>query len=254
MMHLKSNKLILIITLLFFLCLPFICLTSNAFGMNVKTETYVVIHRDKAGSGLQPAAIKRAIKLSLKKAVKKLIGNKKFSNKQNNHILESKIYSEGLKYIYSFKILKAGEYLNLYYINIKTHIRSSVLISELKTLGFHIVKQASEEKKVDYGVYFIKFVGDFNNHDSTVFQNLMIKYSHHLKNLYISSFSENFDEIKVLYYGNIIRLLKRVRPVIKSYLNAKIYPVKNNTIIIKVIRNKQNKQKSTKQNRRNQKK
>ena len=63
----------------------------------------------------------------------------------------------------------------------------------------------------------------------------MIKYSHHLKNLYISSFSENYDEIKVLYYGSIVRLLKRVDFIIKSYLDAKITTADNNTVTINVI-------------------
>ena len=236
------NKFIRVIFFLAILCISSLIFSFNVFGMSVNVKTYVVIPKSEAASGhaadLQQTAIKRAITLSVKTAVKRLIGKKIFLKKQTGIILKKNIYSNGRKYIYSFKVLKAGEYLNLYYINIKTHIRAGGLINALKTLGFHILKTKHSGKKAVYGVYYIKFTGNFNNGDSNLFQKLMIKYSHHIKNLYISSFSENYDEIKVLYYGSIVRLLKRVDFIVKSYLNAKITTAKNNAITINVIAHK----------------
>ncbi len=236
------NKFVRVIFFLTILCISSAAFSVNVFGMSVNVKTYVVIPKNEAASGhsagLQQTAIKRAITLSVKTAVKRLIGKKIFLKKRNGVILKKNIYSNGQKYIYSFKVLKSGEYLNLYYISIKTHIRAGKLINALKTLGFHILKTYHKDKKAVYGIYYVKFTGNFNNGDSNLFQKLMIKYSHHLKNLYISSFSENYDEIKVLYYGSIVRLLKRVNFLIKSYLKAKITTAKNNTITINVIAHK----------------
>ena len=136
--------------------------------------------------------------------------------------------------MYSFKIIRAKKYLNLYYINLIVYIRKNILTRKLKSLGFKIAKDGIKVKKINYNVYYVKFTGNFSYSDSNKFQKLMLKYSRHLQNLYVSSFSENFAEIKVLYYGSIIRLFKRVKPVIETYLKAKIYPVKNNTIIVDV--------------------
>jgi hypothetical protein len=233
------NKFMRVIFFLTVLCISFLTFSADVFGMSVKVKTYVVIPKSEAASGpsagLQQTAIKRAIMLSVKTAVKRLIGKKIFLKKQTGIILKKNIYPNGQKYIYSFKVLKSGEYLNLYYISIKTHIRAGSLTNALKTLGFHILKTEHSGKKAVYGVYYVKFTGSFNNEDSNLFQKLMIKYSHHLKNLYISSFSENYDEIKVLYYGSIVRLLKRVDFIIKSYLDAKITTADNNTVTINVI-------------------
>jgi hypothetical protein len=201
--------------------------------MSVRAETYIVIPKNNNGN-LQSLAIKRAIKLSLKKAAEKLAGKEKVLNKRNNSILEKQVYSDGLKYIYSFKIIKAKKYLNLYYVNLIVYIRKNILISKLKSLGFKTGGRVVKTKKVNYNVYYVKFIGNFSYSDSNKFQKLMLKYSRHLQNLYVSSFSENFAEIKILYYGSIIRLFKRVKPVIETYLKAKIYPVKNNTIIVDV--------------------
>ena len=201
--------------------------------MNVKAETYIVIPKNNKGD-LQSLAIKRAIGLSLKKAVEILTGKKKFSNKRNNRILENEIYSKGLKYVYSFKIVKAKKYLNLYYIDLIVYIRENLLKEKLKNLGFKTAKDTLKENKINYNVYYVRFKGNFSYSDSNKFQKLMLKYSRHLQNLYVSSFSEDFAEIKVLYYGSIIRLFKRVKPIIETYLKAKIYPVKNNTIIVDV--------------------
>jgi predicted nucleotidyltransferase len=201
--------------------------------MNVKAETYIVIPKNNKGD-LQSLAIKRAIGLSLKKAVEILTGKKKFSNKRNNRILEKEIYSKGLKYVYSFKIVKAKKYLNLYYIDLIVYIRENLLKEKLKNLGFKTAKDTLKENKINYNVYYVRFKGNFSYSDSNKFQKLMLKYSRHLQNLYVSSFSEDFAEIKVLYYGSIIRLFKRVKPIIETYLKAKIYPVKNNTIIVDV--------------------
>ena len=236
------NKNVYVIFFLIVLCISSVIFSGKASGMSVNVKTYVVIPKGVAVSGqvegLQQTAIRRAVILSLKTAVKRIIGKKKFSNKQNNTILEKNVYSKGLKYIYSFKVLKSGEYLNLYYISIKTHIRAGSLIHVLKTLGFHKLKTDISVQKEVYGVYYVKFTGNFNNVESNLFQKLMIKYSHHLENLYISSFSENYDEIKILYYGSILRLLKRVDSIVKSYLNAKITTADDNTLTINVIAHK----------------
>lgn len=236
MQKIKYNKFLLsLLSLSILLCLLFVFgfFSGKAFSMNVKAETYIVIPKDNNG-GLQSLAIKRAIKLSLKKAVERLAGKKQLLNKKDNRILKREIYSYGLKYIYSFKIIKAKKYLNLYYINIIVYIRKNILISKLKSIGIKIAKPVIKIKKINYNVYYVKFIGNFSYSDSNKFQKLMIKYSRHLQNLYVSSFADNFAEIKVLYYGNIIRLFKRVKPIIETYLNAKIYPVKNNTIIVDV--------------------
>ncbi|MHB1545748.1 MAG: hypothetical protein ACYCSB_05940 [bacterium] len=201
--------------------------------MNVKTKTYIVIPKNNKGD-LQSLAIKRAIRLSLKRAVKRLTGKKEFLNKKDNRIFEKEIYFHSLKYIYSFKIIKAKQYLNLYYVDIIVYIRRNILADKLKKLGFKTTGRGVKAKQAKYNVYYVKFIGNFSYSDSNKFQKLMIKYSRHLQNLYISSFSENFAEIKVLYYGSIIRLFKRVKPIIETYLNANIYPVKNNTIIVDV--------------------
>ena len=201
--------------------------------MNVKAETYIVIPKNNKGD-LQSLAIKRAIGLSLKKAVAILTGKKKFSNKKNNRILEKEIYSKGLKYVYSFKIVKAKKYLNLYYIDLIVYIRENILKDKLRNLGFKTAEGTVKENKINYNVYYVRFTGNFSYSDSNKFQKLMLKYSRHLQNLYVSSFSEDYAEIKVLYYGSIIRLFKRVKPIIETYLKAKIYPVKNNTIIVDV--------------------
>jgi hypothetical protein len=201
--------------------------------MNVKAETYIVIPKNNKGD-LQSLAIKRAIRLSLKKATESLAGKKRFLSKKDNRVLEKEIYSKGLKYVYSFKVIRAKKYLNLYYINLIVFIRKNILTRKLKSLGFKIAKGGIKAEKINYNVYYVKFTGNFSYSDSNRFQKLMLKYSRHLQNLYVSSFSENFAEIKVLYYGSIIRLFKRVKPVIETYLKAKIYPVKNNTIIVDV--------------------
>jgi len=227
----KITVLSLSLTLL--LCLLSCVLTGKASAMKIKAETYIVIPKNNKGD-LQSLTIKRAIGLSLKKAVKILIGRKKFSNKKNSRILEKEIYSKGLKYVYSFKIVKSKKYLNLYYIDLIVYIRENDLKAELRNLGFKIVDAAVKENKINYNVYYVKFTGNFSYSDSNRFQKLMLKYSRHLQNLYVSSFSEDFAEIKVLYYGSIIRLFKRVKTIIETYLKAKIYPVKNNTIIVDV--------------------
>ncbi|MHB1661659.1 MAG: hypothetical protein ACYCSQ_08750 [bacterium] len=233
MQKIKFDKYLFISSLLVLLCLLSGFFLRKASGMSVSTETYIVIPKNNKG-GLQSLAIKRAIKLSLKKAVQKLTGNKILSNKNNGNILETELYPYGLKYIYSFKIIKAKEYLNLYYIEINAHIRKKVLTGKLESLGFKTVKLENKGKKKDYNVYYVKFIGNFTYSDSNKFQKLMLKHSSHLQNLYVSSFSENFAEIKILYYGSIIRLLKRIEPLIETYLKVKIYPVKNNVIIVDV--------------------
>jgi hypothetical protein len=233
------NKFMRVVFFLTVLCISSVIFSVNVFGMSVNVKTYVVIPKKKAASGyaagLQQTAIKRAVMLSVRIAVKRLVGKKIFLKKRTASILNKDIYPNENKYIYSFKVLKSGEYLNLYFISIKTHIRAGSLINALKTLGFHILKTKHSGKKAFYGIYYVKFTGSFNNEDSNMFQKLMIKYSHHLKNLYISSFSENYDEIKVFYYGSIVRLLKRVDFIVKSYLNAKITTADDNTVTINVI-------------------
>ena len=226
-------KKIVLLSLSLLLCLLSCFLTGKASAMNVKAETYIVIPKNNKGD-LQSLAIKRAIGLSLKKAVEILTGKKKFSDKNNSRILEKEIYSKGLKYIYSFKIVKAKKYLNLYYIDLIVYIRENNLKDKLRNLGFKAADAAVKENKINYNVYYVRFTGNFSYSDSNKFQKLMLKYSRHLQNLYVSSFSEDFAEIKVLYYGSIIRLFKRVKPIIETYLKAKIYPVKNNTIIVDV--------------------
>ncbi|MHB8232514.1 MAG: hypothetical protein ACYDDB_06405 [bacterium] len=200
--------------------------------MSVTAETYIVIPKNNS-VGLQSLAIKRAIKLSLKKAVKRLAG-KKFLSKNNKNVFKTELYPYGLRYIYSFKIIKAKKYLNLYYIKINAHIRKRILVSKLKSLGFKTFGVVGKRKRKGYNTYYVKFIGNFTYSDSNNFQKLMLKHSRHLKNLYVSSFSENFAEIKVLYYGNIIKLFKRVKLLIETYLKVKIYPAKNNVIIVDV--------------------
>ncbi len=208
---------------------------EKAFCMGIGTKTYIIIRGKSHAGGLQSLAVKRAVGLSLKKAVKRLIGKKQYLNKNNIAILKKEVFPYSLKYIYSFKIFEAKRYLNLYYIDLNVYIRKKTLIRRLKNSGFKIIlRRQTKSKKNRYGVFYVKFIGNFSYADSNKFQKLMIKYSKHLKNLYISSFSGNFAEIKVLYYGNIIRLLKRIKPLIRTYLKAKIYPAKNGLIIVEV--------------------
>lgn len=207
---------------------------KSAYGLNVNVETYVVVSKNNSGA-LQSLAIKKALKLSLRKAVRKLV-SKKFilSKNSNNKILDKNIYSNEMKYIYSFKVIKAKSYLNLYYIKMNVLIREKELRNKLKGLGFKVAKDVLAGKNVKYHVYYVKFIGKYKYADPNKLQKLMIKYSKHLKNLYVSSFSVDFVEIKVLYYGSIIRLLKSVKGEVKTYLDAKVYPIKGNTIIVDI--------------------
>jgi hypothetical protein len=226
----------LLATILFFSAVLWLLsgfFSAGVSAMSVSVQTYIVIPKNN-NKPMQSVAIKRAIKLSLKKAIGKLTGKKIFIDKNKLNIIKSKIYRYELKYIYSFKIITAKRYLNLYYIKINAHIRKKILIGKLKSEGFKIIAAGNKAKRKDYHIYYVKFIGNFSYSDSNKFQKLMIKYSRHLQNLYVSSFSGNFAEIKVLYYGSIIRLLKRVNPVIAEYLDAKVYPVKNNVIIVDV--------------------
>lgn len=208
---------------------------KSAYGLNVRVETYVVVSKNNSGA-LQSLAIKKALRLSLRKAVKKLINKKLILNKDSKDYktLNKNIYSNEMKYIYSFKVIKAKSYLNLYYIKMNVLIREKELKNNLKNLGFKVVKNVSPAKNVKYRVYYIRFIGKYRYAQSNKLQNLMIKYSKHLKNLYISSFSVDFVQIKVLYYGSIIRLLKRVKDIVKTYLNAKVSPIKENIIVVNV--------------------
>ncbi len=224
-------KLSLLVLIFFFAICGYF--SGNAAGMSVTTETYIVIPKNNGGR-LQSLAIKRAIGLSLKKAAGRLIGGKKFLNKNAEDVIKTKLYPDELKYIYSFKIIEAKKYLNLYYIKIKVYIRKSILIDGLKSSGFKIVNPAINAKSADYKVYYVKFIGNFRYSDSNKFQKLMIKHSRHLKNLYVSSFSEKFAEIKVLYYGSIIRLFKIVKPIVRTYLDARVYAGNNDVIIVDV--------------------
>ncbi len=208
---------------------------KSAYGLNTTIETYVVVSKNNSAA-LQSLAIKKALRLSLRKAVKKLV-RKKLSlkkNSKNYKILNKNIYSNGMKYIYSFKVIKAKSYLNLYYIKMNVLIREKELRNKLKSLGFKVVKNVLISKRVKYHVYYIKFIGRYQYADPNKLQKLMIKYSKHLNNLYVSSFSNNFVEIKVLYYGSIIRLFKKVKDIVKTYLNAKVSPIKGNIIIVNV--------------------
>ncbi len=208
---------------------------KNASGMNITTKTYIIISKKNA-AGLQSLAIRQVIRLSLKKAVLKLIGKKILSNKNNENILNTQLFPFMLRYIYSFKIIDTEEYFNLYYIKMNVYVRKKNLINELKSFGFKIIKPTNKNniRKASYNIYYVKFIGNFKYANSNKLQELMIKYSRHLKNLYVSSFSDSFVEIKILYYGNMIKFFKRVKYFIKSYLNAKVYSAKNNVIVVDV--------------------
>lgn len=231
----RFNKFLPVLFLFVFLCGFLSFFLKSAYGLNINIETYVVVSKNNSGA-LQSLAVKKALGLSLRKAVEKLTG-KKFSlrkNGKNGKILSKNIYSNGMKYIYSFKVIKAKSYLNLYYIKINVLIREKELRNKLKSLGFKVVKNVRVSQKVKYHVYYIKFIGKYSYAEPNKLQKLMIKYSKHLKNLYVSSFSINFVEIKVLYYGSIIRLLKSVKGMVKTYLDAGVYSVKGDTIIVDV--------------------
>ncbi len=232
----RSNKFLPILFIFIFLYLLLSVFLKNGYALNIKVETYVVTP-DNSGGELQSVAISKALKLALKKAVSKLIGEQMTLNKDNSDMIEiinKSIFSNKMKYIYSFKIIKAKGYLNLYYININVSIREKELRSRLEDLGFNVVKNISVDQAVKYNTYYIKFMGKYKYADSNKLQKLMIKYSKHLKNLYVSSFSVNFVEIKILYYGSIIRLLKSVKSKVKTYLDADVYPVKGGVIVVDV--------------------
>ncbi len=221
--------------LFIFLCgIPSFFLKS-AYALNVTVETYVVVSKNNGGS-LQSLSIKKALRLSLTKASAALINKKSILHKngRNYKLLNKNIYSNEMKYIYSFKIMEAKSYLNLYYIKINVLVREKELRNELKRLGFKVVKNIFAAKKIKYHVYYIRFIGKYRYAQSNKLQNLMIRYSKHLKNMYISSFSVDFVQIKVLYYGSIISLLKSVKDMVKTYLNAKVYPAKGDIIIVDV--------------------
>ena len=231
----RFNKFLPVLFLFVFLCGFLSFFLKSAYGLNINIQTYVVVSKNNSGT-LQSLAVKKALGLSLRKAVEKLTG-KKFSlrkNGKNGKILNKNIYSNEMKYIYSFKVIKAKSYLNLYYIKINVLIREKELRNKLKSLGFKVVKNVGVSPKVKYHVYYIRFIGKYSYAEPNKLQKLMIKYSKHLKNLYVSSFSINFVEIKVLYYGSIIRLLKSVKGRVKTYLDARVYPVKGDTIIVDV--------------------
>ena len=231
----RFNKFLPVLFLFVFLCGFLSFFLKSAYGLNINIETYVVVSKNNSGA-LQSLAVKKALGLSLRKAVEELTG-KKFSlrkNGKNGKILSKNIYLNGMKYIYSFKVIKAKSYLNLYYIKINVLIREKELRNKLKSLGFKVVKNVRVSQKVKYHVYYIKFIGKYSYAEPNKLQKLMIKYSKHLKNLYVSSFSINFVEIKVLYYGSIIRLLKSVKGMVKTYLDAGVYSVKGDTIIVDV--------------------
>lgn len=209
--------------------------SKNAYSMSLRVQTYIVVSKNDSSS-LQSLAIKKALILSLKKAVIKLVNRNTIltKNSKNDKILNKNIYSDEMHYIYSFKVLKAQRYLNLYYIETDVMLREKILKARLNGLGFNVVKKMTTAKSTPYSVYYIMFKGSYKYADPNKLQKLMIIYSKHLNNLYVSSFSDNFVEIKVLYYGSIIRLLKSVENKVKTYLNAKVYPVKGNTIVVDV--------------------
>lgn len=207
----------------------------TASAMSEKARTYVVIPQGNAGSrSLQSAAVNKALGMAVEKAAERLIGAENFKKKDIGNIVKRELYPVSSKYIYSFKILSAGEYLGLYYISINAHIRRKILEDKLTGMGFKIVKNMPADGQGDYNTYYVKFTGNFKYSDSNKFQKLMLKYSTHLKNLYVSSFSDSYAEIKILYYGSIARLLKRVRPLLATYLNARISTSENGVITVDV--------------------
>lgn len=231
----RSNKFLPILFIFVYLLLSFFLI--NAYALNVKVATYIVTS-DNSGGKLQSMAINKALKLALTRAVDKLTGRQMILNKDTNsaafETINKTILSNAMKYIYSFKIIKSKEYLNLYYIKINVSIRENELRSRLEYLGFNVAKNIAADKVVKYNTYYIKFMGKYKYADSNKLQKLMIKYSKHLKNLYVSSFSVNFVEIKILYYGSIIMLLKSVKDKVNTYLNATVYPIKGGVIVVNV--------------------
>lgn len=205
---------------------------KTALGSGIDVQTYVV----SPGSNLnaQPLAIKKALKIAMQETVAGIVKSKSLDDKKNKKLLEQNIYNSEMKYIYSFKIIDAGSYLNLYYVKLNVSVRRKTLENELNTLGFKTSKPVLTPKKANYHVYYIKFIGNFNYADPNKLQKLMIKHSKHLKNLYVSSFSDNYEEIKVLYYGNILNFIKSVSILVSSYLNAKVYSTEGNTVVIDV--------------------
>ncbi len=205
---------------------------KNSYGFSVESSASVVVPKKKA-EFIQAIGIRKGIKLALQKAVILLIGKANADKKKNNKVLNEEIYLNGRKFVYSFKIIKAERYLNLFYIKLVCNIHKKELENSLTGLGFKIIR-LNLKKPSEYSIYKVKFVGSFRYADINKLEKKMMKYSGRLKSIYISSFSTDFVEVKVGYRGSFLRFLKSVRKKIDTYLDAKVYAKKHDVVYIDV--------------------
>ncbi len=117
-------------------------------------------------------------------------------------------------------------------------VRLSIFVICAVLLSIVLYEPASNASgaayKKHYNIYYVKFTGSYDYKDANKFQDLMIRYSRRLKNLYVSSFSDNFIEIKVLYYGSGLRFFKLVKNLVGSYLNGSATINGRNVIVVNV--------------------
>ncbi len=205
---------------------------KNIYAFSVKANTFVVVPK-KNEQLIQTIGIKKDLAIALKKTVAMLIGKNTSDNKKNKIILDKAIYSRSNKFIYSFKIVKSKNYMNLFYINLICNINVSYLKKELAKLGFKLQK-INNKNKIIYNVYRLRFTGHFKYAYADKFIQMMIKYSPDLKNIYISSFSNDYVGVKIKYAGGILNLLKNIKLKLSTFLKYKEYIDKNNIIYINI--------------------
>jgi hypothetical protein len=205
---------------------------ENIYAFSVKANTFVVVPK-KNYQLIQTIGIKKDLAIALKKTVALLIGKNISDNKKNKIILSKAIYSRSNKFIYSFKIVKSKIYLNLFYINLVCNININYLKKELAKLGFKLQK-INNKNKIIYNTYRLRFTGRFKYAYADKFMQMMIKSSPDLKNIYVSSFSNDYVGIKIKYAGGILNLLRNIKLKLSTFLKYKEYIDKNNIIYINI--------------------
>ncbi|RZD19242.1 MAG: hypothetical protein EVG15_02050 [Candidatus Acididesulfobacter diazotrophicus] len=229
--NIRQNLIFLTIFLFAFLFLSGLFL-KNIYAFSIKANTFVVVHK-KNKQFIQAIGIKKDLTIALQKTVVLLIGKDIANNKKNKIILYKEIYSGTNKFIYSFKVVKSETYLNLFYINLICNVHINYLKKELLNLGFK-VKKIKNKEKISYNTYRLRFVGNFKYGYADKFMKMMIKYSSKLKNIYVSSFSNDYVGVKIKYAGGILRLLKSIKSKLSTFLKYKEYMGKNNIIYINI--------------------
>ena len=229
--NIRQNLIFLTILLFTFLFLSGLFL-KNIYAFSIKANTFVVVQK-KNKQFIQAMGIKKDLTIALQKTVALLIGKNIAKNKKNKIILYKEIYSGTNKFIYSFKVVKSKTYLNLFYINLICNIHINYLKKELLSLGFKI-RKIKNTKKIIYDTYRLRFIGHFKYTYTDKFMKMMIKYSSKLKNIYISSFSNDYVGIKIKYAGGILRLLKSIKSKLSTFIKYKEYMGKNNIIYINI--------------------